>query len=284
MWRTSRLPPNIRPREFYTVSPQSLNITVTDAYLRTASLGAFSITVGSGSFSPADIISSIPFWFDVSDAANVGFSGAALTSVTNKGNAGGTVTPSSGTVSRISAVQGGKDIARFAGSNALTTSGTVTLNPTSNLSVWAVVKNTSSTAIYGSLLECGNSPSTGVQITTAGGTTSDWVTNDLAASGHGYAASFVPRAIAHPSPISVPDTVFHVIRVDLGATLADVYSNGAAATLTSTTTAAWTSITAALLLGNGWIGDIGEWIVGYDLSSTNRTNIDNYLLAKWGLP
>jgi hypothetical protein len=116
----------------------------------------------------------------------------------------------------------------------------------------------------------------------------DWTDEDIVGCGDGFVSGRAPRAITTDAAAS-DTTNWHVIRIDLGTSVA-IYVDNVATSLSASATGAFTTITnqpfsLATYDGAGSPGAIKmmDLIVGADLTAGDHTNLYSYLKTKAGL-
>lgn len=189
---------------------------------------------------------------------------------------------------RKTAIQNGRDVVRFDGSDSLLTSSrstpaACTIFLVTQASAW---NPTVYRSPYSHAYNTANQSAFGIHITLAPAAALDWAANDYLCLGSGFTSGRGPRAIG----AAASGSNYRLLSLSLSSAEARLWANGSRVSTRVEVTGAIQSISGPVVIGGTintnefWIGDIGE-VLTFDYSATTdqRQTVERYLASKWGI-
>ncbi len=174
---------------------------------------------------------------------------------------------------------------QFNGNNNSLSTASTTLG--TNVTILAVVSRNWPSAAYAPIISQSYGSVAGIGLTSTGGSTQDWTSNNLGMFGNGYVAGNAPRAIGPYGALANGQTV--IISASLSATTSRVWLNGAAISTTEFP-AAVTNNTAAIEIGSAvTAANFSDYkmrellLFTSSVSDSDRQKLEAYLATRWGL-
>lgn len=251
----------------------------------------------TSNFKPSDLGAKVPFWFGAQYASTV--HNSPVTQWDNQGALSGSLTipPAVSTApTLLTAALNGKNAIRGDGANpgsGLSMSGVST--PTAaNVTVFVVVRhNTLSVGDYHTIYSLAQAAAGGITSFFTGGANLWWTgPNDLLSMGNGF-NNGGPRTGVTAANYGSSTTNFYHLQIELGSPLS-VAQNGSALTTYDNTAGSVPSYTSKIFslffvdqggfsAANWGAVDIAEIVICYDCTSGDKTNVNAYLTAQWGI-
>ena len=261
-------------------------------------LGAGATSAGS-SFLPSDLGAAVPFWVGAQYGSTVHTSGSNVTAWDNQGALGGSaVVPPAGpfgpgtSPTVLSAALNGKNAIHGDGVDHSLYIPSFVFPSASQYSLFVILRRNVASASE-TFFGISPQPNNGGNFQFAGGAF-QWIAaaGDFVVYMDGYdntAGGQPPQMAVAESVYGTDTTNFFHLQIDMGTTNA-LIKNGTPLTKYWDTNASITGTTTNLGLffqggaSNSYGNvDIAELILGFNLTSGNKTSINNYLTAQWGI-